>query len=100
MQSVVVNPRCDRIEIEEFTKALKEIIFAEREVESAKIELALKSDFNIGDAFKMIDLRGTGAVSMQEMQDGLTQSLGFMDFSSDDLYLLFRRFDRHNCGSL
>ena len=47
--------RCDRIELEEFVRALKDIVFAEREVESAKIELALKSDFNIVDAFKMMD---------------------------------------------
>ena len=37
--------------MEEFVKALKEIIFSEREVENAKIELALKSEFNIIDAF-------------------------------------------------
>ena len=49
------KPKCDRIELEEVVKALKEIIFAERELESAKIELALKSDFNIVDAFKMMD---------------------------------------------
>ena len=47
--------RCDRIELEEFVRAIKDIVFAEREVESAKIELALKSDFNIVDAFKMMD---------------------------------------------
>lgn len=47
--------KCDRIELEEFVRALKDIVFAEREVESAKIELALKSDFNIVDAFKMLD---------------------------------------------
>lgn len=45
------NPRCNRMELEEFIKSIKDIIFAEREVESAKIELALKSDFNIVDAF-------------------------------------------------
>ncbi len=55
--------RIDRIELEEFIKALKEIIFAEREVESTKIELALKSDFNIIDAFKMIDARGAGSLT-------------------------------------
>jgi hypothetical protein len=44
-------PRCDRTELEEFIAVVREMIFAEREVESAKIELALKSDFNIVDAF-------------------------------------------------
>ena len=55
--------RIDRIELDEFIKALKEIIFSEREVESTKIELALKSDFNIIDAFKMLDARGAGALT-------------------------------------
>ena len=55
--------RIDRIELDEFIKALKEIIFSEREVESTKIELALKSDFNVIDAFKMLDARGSGALT-------------------------------------
>ena len=42
---------------------MKDVIFAEREVESAKIELALKSDFNMTDAFKMLDVRGAGTLS-------------------------------------
>lgn len=45
----------DRIEQEECSKLLKEIIFLERELESAKIELTLKPDFNLLDAFRMID---------------------------------------------
>ena len=56
-------PKFDRIELEEFTKVLKEIVFSEREVESAKIELALKSDFNLFDAFRMFDFKGLGEVA-------------------------------------
>ena len=54
------NSHFDYIELQEFTKALREIVFIEREVESAKIELALKSDFNLYDLFKMFDLKGIG----------------------------------------
>jgi len=57
--------------LDEFIKVLKDIIFAEREVESAKIELALKSDFNIVDKFNMFDLRGSGNVTQQDLKDGL-----------------------------
>ena len=39
------------MEIEELVKLMKDVICAEREVESAKIELALKSDYNLIDAF-------------------------------------------------
>jgi hypothetical protein len=41
---------------------LKEIIFIERELESAKIELSLKPDFNLLDAFKIIDMENKGYV--------------------------------------
>ncbi len=35
----------------------------ERELESAKIELSLKPDFNLLDAFKVIDLENKGCVT-------------------------------------
>ena len=68
-------------------------MFAEREVESSKIELSLKSDFNLVDAFRMFDVKGTGAVTAQDMSDGLKMSLHYNDFTSDDIYLLYRRLD-------
>lgn len=79
--------------MEEFVKILKEIIFLEREIESSKIELALKSDFNIVDAFKMLDIRSAGAISQDDMKLGLCHNLNFNAFDSDDIYMLFRRFD-------
>ena len=54
----------DRIEQAEFAKVLKDNIFLERELESAKIEAALKPDFNLLDAFKIFDTRGTGNISV------------------------------------
>lgn len=42
---------------------IKEIIFAEREVESAKIELALKSDFNVIDAFNQMDVNRASSLT-------------------------------------
>jgi hypothetical protein len=36
-------------------KVLKDSIFLERELESAKIELALKADFNLLDSFRLLD---------------------------------------------
>jgi hypothetical protein len=47
----------DRSEQGELINVLREIVFLEREVESAKIDLALKSDFNLKDAFRMFDSR-------------------------------------------
>ena len=34
------------------------------------------------------------------MQQALIENLDFVDFSNDDLYLIFKRFDRHQVGYL
>mmetsp|Transcript_24292 Transcript_24292/g.28502 ORF Transcript_24292/g.28502 Transcript_24292/m.28502 type:complete len:157 (+) Transcript_24292:1586-2056(+) len=88
------------MELEEFVKSVKDIIFAEREVESAKIELALKSDFNIVDAFNQMDRSRSGDLSQEDLREGLMHNLGYIDFVSDDIVLLFRRFDRRQSGFL
>ena len=94
------NPRCNRMELEEFVKSIKDIIFAEREVESAKIELALKSDFNIVDAFNQVDRSRSGELSMEDLREGLMSNLYFIDFVNDDLVMLYKRFDRRGSGFL
>ena len=67
----------DRIEQSEFAKVLKDNIFLERELESARIEAALKNDFNLLDAFKIFDSRGTGNISVQDVINSLRETLGF-----------------------
>ena len=94
----MANHRCDRMQLDEFVKLIKEIIFTEREVESAKIELSLKSDFNITDAFNQVDISRTGKISQGELTDALKRNLYFLDFTSDDIQMLFRRFNRRNSG--
>lgn len=90
----------DRIEQAEFAKVLKDNIFLERELESARIEAALKNDFNLLDAFKIFDTRGTGNVSVQDIINSLRETLGFAQFTHDDVYLLFRRHDKNQDGKL
>ena len=41
-------------------KIFKDTIFMERELESSKIQLCLKPDFNLRDAFRMIDMENRG----------------------------------------
>ena len=76
------------------------MIFIEREVESAKIELALKSDFNLLDAFNVFDAKKVGGCSLNDFCHGLSLGLAFSDFTSDDVYMFFRRFDREGRGRL
>jgi hypothetical protein len=63
---------------------LKDNIFLERELEGAKIEAALKPDFNLLDAFKIFDSRGAGNVSVQDVIMALRESIGFSEFTHDD----------------
>ena len=93
-------PRFCPIELEALTKAMKEIIFIEREVEQAKIELSLKSDLNLYDLFRNFDSKGDGNITDQCLRHGLESNLSFHDFIPDDVYMFFRRFDRHGIGYL
>ena len=61
--------------------ALKEIIFIQRDIESAKIDLALKQDFNLFDAFRIFDTKNTGSITSQDLVDGLRMNLEFRDFT-------------------
>jgi Ca2+-binding EF-hand superfamily protein len=75
---------------------LKEIIFIERELESAKIELSLKPDFNLLDAFKMIDLQNKGWLSFNELCDVLNRIFDIDTLSPaalDLIDLVFKRYD-------
>jgi hypothetical protein len=90
----------DKVEQSALVDALKQIVFCERETESAKIELALKSDFNLVDAFRMLDIRNLGSFTANDLIEGLTQFMGFHDFSQDDIELFFRKFDRTQRGRM
>lgn len=90
----------DRTEQAELAQALKEIIFLERELESSKIDLALKSDFNLMDAFRLFDSRGYNFLSAEDLVHGLHNALDFTQFSQDDIYLLLRRADRLGRGRI
>jgi hypothetical protein len=92
--------RFDRVEQAELAQLFKDIVFLEREIESAKIELALKSDFNLLDCFRMFDIHGRGFITQHDLCEGLRNSLLFNDFSNDDVYLFFRRNDLSGRGSL
>jgi Ca2+-binding EF-hand superfamily protein len=86
----------DKVEQEESHKMLKEIIFMERELESAKIELSLKPDFNLLDAFKMLDHHNKGWISFSELVEVLNRlfDIDTMSFAGRELLdLVFKRYD-------
>jgi Ca2+-binding EF-hand superfamily protein len=44
------------------------------------LDLALRPDFNLVDAFKIFDVKSVGGVSKQDFMDGLRINLGFEDY--------------------
>lgn len=61
-------------------------------MERAKIDLAIRSDFNLDDAFKMFDTVGRGYITVFELEDGL-RALG-VSFLRDEANLLIRHFNQ------
>lgn len=60
----------------------------------------MKPDFNLLDAFKIVDTKGVGNVSVQDVVSSLKEILNFHEFTHDDVYLLFRRHDKNQDGKL
>lgn len=76
-------------------------MFIERDTESQKIDLALKSDFNLIDAFRVFDVNSRGYVTQQDLVDGLQLNLDYGDnISPNDIALVFKRYDRDQQGRL
>lgn len=69
---------------------LADIISLEQEVESLKIALSLRSDFNLIDAFSLLDPSCRSEVTACELQEQL-RSLG-VELSEHELRLLFARY--------
>lgn len=55
-------------EEEHLVKALKLQVDIDREIESLKKELSLKIDFNLLDAFRIFDYKGSGYASKYEFE--------------------------------
>jgi len=85
-------------EEDQLVRALKEQIDLDKDLESIKIDLALRRDFNLLDTFKFFDLEGLGSIGKRELKNGLNELSIFP--TTDELYLVLRKFDRDNDGLL
>jgi len=73
-------------------KAVQDIIGFERELEQFKVSLAKCADFNLIDAFTMLDKEGRGYVTASELHEVLTEFN--LTNAVDDCRLLFQRYNR------
>jgi Ca2+-binding EF-hand superfamily protein len=70
------------------------MIREERDLESAKIALAKRHDFNLYDAFRIFDPCSKGYVTLADLRDGLA-AIGVYPTTSD-MELYIKRYDRFN----
>lgn len=70
----------------------------ERRLERIKIDLSLRTDYNLIDAFRLFDNEGKGWINPQEVKEGLKIFNVFAN--EDELQLLFYRYDKDQDGKL
>lgn len=85
-------------EEEELVQALKEQLKQEKELEEMKVTLAACPDFNLMDAFQVIDKHSKGWVTGPEITEALAE-FGVHPHK-DDVYLWVRRYDADSDGRL
>ena len=74
-----------------FNNYLKILIEGESEIESHKVDLALKQDFNCEDFFRLFEFEGEGYISQEDLNNGLN----ILNIKSNEhiTNLLMNRFD-------
>ena len=90
-QSPQRKPILNLREEDELVHSLRDLISLERELESNKVTLALKSDFNLTDAFKIFDQAYRGSVTIHDLRDGLS-AIGVFP-TSEEVELFITRYD-------
>lgn len=76
---------------DELVQGLRDMIRIENELESSKTGIALKSDFNMTDAFKIFDRDYRGSITVHDLREGLA-AIGVFP-SGDELDLFITRYD-------
>ena len=81
---------------EKLMNAFKEQIELEKDLEFYKEKLALRTDFNLFDGFRLIDVDRKGWLSKYDLQNTL-KTLHIYS-SVDEIFLFFKRYDTDNDG--
>lgn len=78
---------------------LQEIMYIDSKLDTAKQALSLKRDFKLNEIFKNFDISLKGYISIPDF-NGVLRSLGVFCNSSDDIKILYRRYDLDFDGKL
>ena len=82
----------------ELVRGFREQIQLENELEDAKNRLALQPDFNVPDAFDLLDRYNLGSLTATELSDSLASN-GIYTVS-EDVFLFVKRYDRNHDSRL
>lgn len=77
---------------------MKQQLLLDRELEKAKIDLMdTCQDFNLHDAFRLIDREGRGYITAYEIMHAFKdqERLDLPQFTSEDIELIIYRYDRN-----
>lgn len=83
---------------DKFVQLVKDQITIENDLEKAKKDLALCEDFNLIDAFRIIDPLAKGSVTIIDLQDNI-KALGIFP-TYDECSLFFKHYDTDYDGRL
>lgn len=96
------SPRYEREErlpvTTEFKDYVKELIFLENELDRAKTDLALRSDFNVEHAFRQFEKGCSGYITDLDLKFGLKNF--DVNVSLEEIKLIFNRYDLSDQGIL
>jgi Ca2+-binding EF-hand superfamily protein len=74
------------------------MIHLEKDLERLKVELTLREDFNLIDAFGLLDVQGKGYISPVELRESLHEMT--LKANIDEIHLVFERFNTLQDGIL
>lgn len=75
----------------EMVKMLREMVDMNREMETMKNELSMRRDFNLFNAFNILDKDRKGYATMKDLEKMMNQYNMYP--TKDELYMVFKKFD-------
>ena len=81
---------------EKIVQFLELLMDSELEIEKAKIELSLRADFNIKEAYKFFDSKHFDCLTLNDLKKGLTKLQLYV--TDSDIQLLIKKYDLNNKG--
>jgi Ca2+-binding EF-hand superfamily protein len=69
----------------------QDMIRLEKDLERQKVEITLREDYNLIDAFGILDIQGKGYVTAVELRESLTE-LG-LKCNIDEIHMIFEKLN-------